>query len=97
MLTRQITVSGRCWTVTDRFPGRATLRWRLPEGAWRLTRDGVTDGAIRFVRVAVGEPVPADGVLLDDDARFEESLLTGESTPVAKRAGDPVYAGTAGG
>ncbi|QNN47282.1 cadmium-translocating P-type ATPase [Thermomonas brevis] len=48
-----------------------------------------------IVRVAVGEPVPADGVLLDDDARFEESLLTGESTPVAKRAGDPVYAGTA--
>ncbi len=48
-----------------------------------------------IVRVAVGEPVPADGVLLDDDARFEESLLTGESTPVGKRAGDPVYAGTA--
>jgi Cu2+-exporting ATPase len=47
------------------------------------------------VRVAVGEPVPADGVLLDDDARFEESLLTGESTPVAKHAGDAVYAGTA--
>ena len=48
-----------------------------------------------IVRVAVGEPVPADGVLLDDGARFEESLLTGESAPVAKRAGDPVYAGTA--
>ncbi|MCO5054449.1 heavy metal translocating P-type ATPase [Thermomonas sp.] len=47
------------------------------------------------VRVAVGEPVPADGVLLDGDAAFEESLLTGESTPVAKHAGDPVYAGTA--
>jgi Cu2+-exporting ATPase len=47
------------------------------------------------VRVAVGEPVPADGVLLDDDACFEESLLTGESTPVAKQAGEVVYAGTA--
>ena len=47
------------------------------------------------VRIAVGEPVPADGVLLDADASFEESLLTGESTPVAKRAGDAVYAGTA--
>ena len=47
------------------------------------------------VRIAVGEPVPADGVLLDGDALFEESLLTGESTPVGKRAGDPVYAGTA--
>ena len=45
--------------------------------------------------IAVGEPVPADGVLLDGDARFEEALLTGESTPVRKQAGDPVFAGTA--
>ena len=45
--------------------------------------------------VAVGEPVPADGVLLDGEARFEEALLTGESSAVRKRAGDPVYAGTA--
>ncbi|TCT26066.1 heavy metal translocating P-type ATPase [Thermomonas haemolytica] len=47
------------------------------------------------VRVAVGEPVPADGLLLEGSARFEESLLTGEATPVAKQAGDAVYAGTA--
>jgi Cu2+-exporting ATPase len=48
-----------------------------------------------IVRVAVGEPVPADGVLLEAEAHFEESLLTGESAPVARHAGDPVYAGTA--
>jgi Cu2+-exporting ATPase len=45
--------------------------------------------------IAVGEPVPADGVLLDGDALFEEALLTGESTPVRKQAGDVVFAGTA--
>src|SRR5690606_2003739 len=45
--------------------------------------------------IAVGEPVPADGILLDVDASFEEALLTGESTPVPKQAGDPVHAGTA--
>jgi len=49
--------------------------------------------------VAAGESVPADGVLLggdalDDEAWFEEALLTGESVPVRKRAGEPVYAGT---
>ncbi|QOY62428.1 cadmium-translocating P-type ATPase [Lysobacter sp. H21R4] len=44
--------------------------------------------------VAVGEVVPADGRLLDAHARFEEALLTGESSPVDKSAGDPVYAGT---
>ncbi len=45
-------------------------------------------------RVSAGDAVPADGVLLDDEAWFEEALLTGESKPVHKRAGDPVYAGT---
>ncbi|HRP72057.1 MAG TPA: heavy metal translocating P-type ATPase [Luteimonas sp.] len=44
--------------------------------------------------IAVGESVPADGVLLDAEARLEESLLTGESGAVRKLAGDPVYAGT---
>ncbi|HET6434791.1 MAG TPA: heavy metal translocating P-type ATPase, partial [Xanthomonadaceae bacterium] len=45
--------------------------------------------------VAVGEALPADGVLLDADARFEEALLTGEAHPVLRRAGEPVLAGTA--
>ncbi|QOD90814.1 cadmium-translocating P-type ATPase [Lysobacter sp. CW239] len=44
--------------------------------------------------VAVGEVVPADGELVDGQARFEEALLTGESSPVDKAAGDRVYAGT---
>ena len=44
--------------------------------------------------VAAGEVVPADGELLDDRARFEEALLTGESSPVDKFAGEAVYAGT---
>jgi Cu2+-exporting ATPase len=44
--------------------------------------------------VAAGEAVPADGVLLDAEAWFEEALLTGESAPVRKRDGDEVYAGT---
>src|SRR3546814_13513703 len=46
------------------------------------------------VRVSAGDVVPADGRLLDDEACFEEALLTGESTPVRKRAGAEVYAGT---
>jgi Cu2+-exporting ATPase len=43
--------------------------------------------------IASGESVPADGVLLGDGASFEESLLTGESAPVRKQAGDAVFAG----
>ena len=43
--------------------------------------------------VAVGEVVPADGRLLEP-ACFEEALLTGESHPMEKVAGDRVFAGT---
>ncbi len=50
------------------------------------------------LRVAVGEAVPADGVLLEDHdesgTAFDEALLTGESLPVSKRAGDTVFAGS---
>ncbi|MBP3983484.1 cadmium-translocating P-type ATPase [Pseudoxanthomonas helianthi] len=44
--------------------------------------------------VAIGEAVPADGVLLDAEGRFEEALLTGESQAVRKTSGDAVFAGT---
>jgi Cu2+-exporting ATPase len=50
------------------------------------------------LRVAVGEAVPADGVLLEDHdesgTAFDEALLTGESLPVSKRAGDTAFAGS---
>ncbi|MFT3761354.1 MAG: heavy metal translocating P-type ATPase [Pseudoxanthomonas sp.] len=60
-------------------------------------RESVPVSALRVgdvVRVAAGDNAPADGVLLDGEAGFEEALLTGESQPVAKSPGDPVYAGT---
>ena len=46
------------------------------------------------VYVPVGEPVPADGVLIDAEAYLEEALLTGEAKPVAKQRGDVLYAGS---
>jgi Cu2+-exporting ATPase len=51
-----------------------------------------------IVRVAVGEGVPADGEVLGDaeaaDTAFDESLLTGESEPVAKTPGAMAFAGS---
>ncbi|HSR65835.1 MAG TPA: heavy metal translocating P-type ATPase metal-binding domain-containing protein, partial [Xanthomonadaceae bacterium] len=46
------------------------------------------------VRVAPGETVPADAVLLDAEGAFDEALLSGESTPLHRVAGDAVYAGS---
>lgn len=47
-----------------------------------------------IVRIAPGEAAPADGVLLDEAAGFDEALLSGESTPVRKQPGDFIYAGS---
>ena len=41
-----------------------------------------------------GDSVPVDGEVLEGESSIDESLLTGESLPSAKRAGAKVYAGT---
>lgn len=46
------------------------------------------------VRVKPGEAIPADGVVVDGVSSADESLLTGESRPVRKVAGDPVTGGS---
>ena len=46
------------------------------------------------ITVAPGERVPADGVVEEGASSADESLLTGESRPVAKRAGDVLVAGS---
>ena len=46
------------------------------------------------ITVAAGERVPADGVVEEGTSSADESLLTGESRPVVKRAGDALVAGS---
>ncbi|TPX07182.1 uncharacterized protein E0L32_010885 [Thyridium curvatum] len=47
-----------------------------------------------LVRVVHGGSPPWDGILTHGEAEFVESSLTGESKPVKKAVGDPIYAGT---
>lgn len=44
--------------------------------------------------VKAGERIPADGVVVEGETHADESLLSGEATPVAKRVGDRVVSGS---
>ncbi len=73
----------------------------LPDDAERLTHDGRTERVsvadLRVgdtVLVRPGARVPADGQVLDGQAEMDESMITGESRPVARASGDRVVAGT---
>ncbi|GAB2490787.1 heavy metal translocating P-type ATPase [Arenimonas alkanexedens] len=69
------------------------LAWRrLDEGREQVPVAALSAGDV--VLVGVGDAVPADGELLEAAASFDESLLTGESVPVARLPGDALYAGS---
>jgi Cu+-exporting ATPase len=54
--------------------------------------DDVIIGDIVLVRP--GEKIPVDGVVVEGHSSVDESMLTGESMPVEKKAGDPVIGAT---
>lgn len=47
-----------------------------------------------LVRVRPGEQIPTDGVIVEGETTIDESMLTGESIPVAKGPGAEVYGAT---
>lgn len=49
------------------------------------------------VLVKPGEKVPADGVIVRGDSHIDESMLTGESKPVLREAGDELIGGSING
>ncbi|WP_376791166.1 heavy metal translocating P-type ATPase [Thermoflexus sp.] len=82
---------------------RASIRKLLdlaPKEA-RVLRDGVEQvipahalqvGDLFIVRP--GESIPTDGIVLEGRSMVNEAPVTGESIPVEKKAGMPVFAGT---
>lgn len=72
-----------------------------PKTARRIGTDGVeTDVAVEDVmigdrlRVRPGETVPVDGLVEEGRSSLDESMITGESMPVTRSAGDRVVGGT---
>ncbi len=76
----------------------------LPAVAHRLSAEGKAedvpiDSLIKGDQVLIkpGEKVPADGDVVTGESAVDESMLTGESTPVEKKAGGRVIGGAVNG
>ncbi len=71
----------------------------------RRVRDGAEDEEIGIAQVAVGDRlrvrpgdgIPVDGTALEGSSAVDESMVTGESMPSAKAAGDKLIGGTVNG
>ena len=47
-----------------------------------------------WLKVLPSEKIPVDGILIKGKTNVDESMLTGEATPIYKQEGDILYAGT---
>ena len=74
-----------------------------PDTAERVTGDGVETVSVDVLNIGdkllirPGARIPADGTVLSGHSSLDEALLTGESLPVGKDAGDRVITGTVNG
>ena len=76
-------------TSADNVDG---IEWRNPAHFTDTDIDAIVTGDLLIVKN--GERVPTDGVIVAGEARIDESMITGESKPVSKTAGDPVTGAT---
>jgi P-type Cu2+ transporter len=75
----------------------------LPDTAERVAGDRTEEVPVSAIEagdvvlVRPGGRIPVDGEVIDGESEMNESMITGESRPVGKRAGDLVVAGTVNG
>ncbi len=75
-----------------------------PNLAWRLRADGTEEqvplDSVHVgdrLRIKPGEKVPVDGSVIEGSSYVDESMITGEPAPVAKRAGERITGATVNG
>ena len=75
----------------------------MPDEAHLLQGDETTDVPVselekgNWVLIKPGEKVPADGQIVEGESSLNESMLTGESRPIAKEKGYEVIGGSVNG
>ena len=72
-----------------------TARVRRGDGEVSMPVEQITVGDIVLVRP--GERLPVDGQVIKGTSSVDQSPITGESVPVPKKAGEPVFAGSING
>nr|WP_244290515.1 heavy metal translocating P-type ATPase [Erwinia rhapontici] len=75
-------------------PETATIQ--QPDGSWKET-EAVSVSLNSVVRVKPGERIALDGTVVRGRTAINQAPITGESLPVDKGEGDPVFAGTVNG
>lgn len=70
-------------------------RVKTDAGIEEVATDEIENGQICLVRP--GERIPLDGKVVQGVTAIDQAPITGESVPVEKEPGDPVYAGTING
>ena len=88
-------------TVAKAREGIEKLVKLTPQTARVIYSDGreavVAAGEVKagdLIRVLPGETVPVDGIIVSGQTSIDQSVMTGESLPVDKAAGDEVSSGT---
>ena len=99
-------LAGRTLEARARRSASAAIRglMDLQPPVARVIRDGAeSETPVEEVKrgdviaVRPGERLAVDGAVVNGESSIDESMLTGESLPVDKRVGDPVFAGTVNG
>lgn len=103
-------LTGRCLEEKAKDSTASSIRHLMglqPKTARLIDGDKIEDvplstiGRGDVIEVRAGEKIPVDGIVTEaesfmtaDAAYIDEAMITGEPTPVAKRKGDSVMAGT---